>query len=165
MQDFISMAVKQLGVSEGQAKSATGGLLNLVQKNSSGADFSKLLGNLPGAQDLMKQATGGATGGGAGGGGGGSSGGLGGALGGLLGGGKSGGGLGSLASMASGALGKDSGAGQVASILGMLSNSGISADKAGGFVKMFTDYLSGKGGGDVVKQLLGNVPQLQQLLG
>ena len=84
---------------------------------------------------------------------------------GLLGGGKSGGGLGSLASMASGALWKDTGAGQVASILGMLCNSGISADKAGGFVKLFTDYLSGKGGGDVVKQLLGNVPQLQQLLG
>lgn len=159
MQDFINMAVKQLGVSEGQAKSATGGLLNLVQQNASGADFSKLLGNLPGAQDLMKQATGG-------GGGGGGGGGLGGALGGLLGGSKGGGGgLGNLASMAAGALGKDSGSGQVANILGMLSSSGISADKAGGFVKMFADYLSGNGGGDVVKQLLGNVPQLQQLLG
>ncbi|MFO0833084.1 MAG: DUF2780 domain-containing protein [Phycisphaerales bacterium] len=155
MQDFINMAVKQLGISDGQAKSATGGLLNMVQQHAGGADFSKLLGNLPGAGDLMQQAAGAAGGGG---------GGLGGALGGLMGGNK-GGGLGGLAAMASSALGKESGAGQVAGVVAMLSNSGISADKAGGFLRLFTDYLGSKGGGDVVKTLLSKAPQLQQLMG
>ncbi len=155
MQDFINMATKQLGISEGSAKQGTGALLSMVQQQLGAGDFSKLTGMLPGAQQLM---TGGAssTGGG----------GIAGALGGLMGGGKtSGGGLGALASAASGLLGKDAGGlGQIAGLVSQLSNAGIGTDKAGGFVKLFMDYVSGKGGGDVVSKLLRNA-DIKKLIG
>ncbi len=162
MQDFINMAVKQLGINEGQAKSATGGVLGMLQGQMGGGDFSKLMGMLPGAQDMLKGAPGGAAPASGGGG-------IGGALGGLLGGNKGGaggggggGGLGNLASMATSALGgKGGGAG---ALLGILGNSGLTGDKAGGFVKLFMDYVSGKGGGDLLKGAMGGV-DLKSLLG
>lgn len=155
MQDFINMATKQLGISEGAAKQGTGALLGMVQQQLGGGEFSKLTNMLPGAQQLM-----------GGGGGGGGAGGIAGALGGLMGGGKSGGGgLGALASAASGLLGKDAGGlGQMAGLVSQLSNAGIGTDKAGGFVKLFMDYVSGKGGGDIVTKLLGNA-DLKKLIG
>jgi hypothetical protein len=159
MQDFINMAVKQLGINEGQAKSATGGVLNMLQGQMGGGDFQKLAAMLPGAQDLMKGVAGGGESAGGGGG-------IAGALGGLLGGkssGGGGGGLGNLASMASGLLGGDKGGG-VNQLLGLLGNSGLSGDKAGGFLKMFMDYVGGKGGGDLLKGVLGNA-DLAKLLG
>lgn len=152
MQDFINMATKQLGISEGAAKQGTGALLGMVQQQLGGGEFSKLTSMLPGAQQLM-------------GGGGSSTGGIAGALGGLMGGKSGGGGLGALASAASGLLGKDAGGlGQIAGLVSQLSNAGISTDKAGGFVKLFMDYVSGKGGGDIVTKLLGNA-DLKKLIG
>ncbi|MFO0858293.1 MAG: DUF2780 domain-containing protein [Phycisphaerales bacterium] len=154
MQDFINMAVKQLGINESQAKSATGGVLGALQGQMPGGDFSKLMGMLPGAQDLLKGAAPAASSGG---------GGIGGALGGLLGGNKGGGGgLGNLASMASSALGGKGGG--ASALLGVLGNSGISGDKAGGFLKLFMDYVGGKGGGDLLKGITGGL-DLKSLLG
>jgi hypothetical protein len=156
MQDFINMATKQLGISEGAAKQGTGALLGMVQQQLGNGEFSKLTSMLPGAQQMM---SGGAAGGGSGGG-------IAGALGGLMGGGKSsGGGLGALASAASGLRGKDAGGlGQIAGLVSQLGNAGIGTDKAGGFVKLFMDYVSGKGGGDIVTKLLGNA-DLKKLIG
>lgn len=161
MQDFINMAVSQLGINEGQAKSATGGVLNMLQGQMGGGDFQKLVGMLRGSQDLMKGVAGG--GGSSGGGGGG---GIAGALGGMLG-GKSGGGggLGNLAGMASGLLGGNKGGGVgLNQMLGLLGNSGLSGDKASGFLKMFIDYVGGKGGGDLLKGVMGNT-DIAKLLG
>lgn len=152
MQDFINMAVKQLGINESQAKSATGGVLGTLQGQMPGGDFSKLMGMLPGAQDLIKGAAPAASSGG---------GGIGGALGGMLGGNK-GGGLGNLASMATGALGGKGGG--VNALLGVLGNSGLSGDKASGFLKLFMDYVGGKGGGDLLKGVTGGL-DLKSLLG
>jgi len=45
-----------------------------------------------------------------------------------------------------------------------LSNSGLSGDKAGGFVKLLTDYIGGKGGGDLIQGVLGKF-DLKSLLG
>lgn len=149
MQDFINMAVKQLGINEGQAKSATGGVLGMLQGQMGGGDFQKLMGLLPGAQDLMKGATAG--------GGGGGGGGIAGALGGMLGGKSGGGGLGGLANMASGLLGGDKGGGGAGQLLSLLGNSGLSGDTAGGFLKLFIDYVGGKGGGDLLKGVTGNM--------
>ena len=165
MQDFINMATKQLGISEGAAKQGTGALLGMVQQQLGGGDFSKLTSMLPGAQQLM---SGGSTATGADASAGG---GIAGALGGLLGGNKggssggSGGGLSALASAASGLFGKDAGGlGQIAGLVSQLSSAGIDADKAGGFVKLFIDYIDGKGGGDMVTKLLGNA-DLKKLIG
>jgi hypothetical protein len=160
MQDFINMATKQLGISDGAAKQGTGALLGMVQQQLGSGDFGKLTSMLPGAQQLM------GGGGGASGGASGGAGGIAGALGGLMGGGKgSGGGLGALASAASGLLGKDAGGlGQIAGLVSQLGNAGIGADKAGGFIKLFMDYLGNKGGGDLVTKLLGNA-DLKKLIG
>lgn len=146
MQEFIQMAVQQLGVSEGAAKGATGGLLGMIQKQAPAGDFDRLLSAVPGAKDLLGGATStpaapsGATSPAAG---------LGGALGGML--GKLGGNLpGSL--------------GQAASIVGMLQQHGIGADKAGGFVKLFSQFLQSKAGKDLAGNLLTKVPDLKSLL-
>jgi hypothetical protein len=152
MQDFINMAVSQLGINEGQARSATGGVLGMLQGQMGGGDFQKLVGMLPGAQELLKGATGAGAAAESGGG-------IGGALGGLLGGGSGSG----LAGMVSGLLGGDKGGG-VNQLLGLLGNSGLSGDKAGGFLKLFLDYVGGKGGGDLLKGVLGNA-DLAKLLG
>ncbi len=136
MNDFIQMAVSKLGVSEQSAKSATGGVLDMIQKQVGGGDFSKLLGAVPGAADLLKSAP--------------SSGGGGGGLGGILG-------------AASGLLGGK--AGSILGAASMLEKSGLSLDKAGPFVSMLMDYFKGKAGNDLVSQILGKVPDLKKLLG
>lgn len=135
MNDFIQMAVSKLGVSEQSAKSATGGVLDMIQKQVGGGDFSKLLGAVPGAADLLKTAP--ASGGG--------------------------GGLGGLLGAASGLLGAK--AGSILGAASMLEKSGLSLDKAGPFVSMLMDYFKGKAGNDVVSQILGKVPDLKKLLG
>ncbi|MCA9281115.1 MAG: DUF2780 domain-containing protein [Phycisphaeraceae bacterium] len=62
MQEFIQMAVEQLGMKESGAKKATGGLLNMIKDNAPKGDFQELLGKLPGAQEVMKDAGGGSGG-------------------------------------------------------------------------------------------------------
>lgn len=59
MQDFIKMVVDNLGTSEETARSATGGLLGLIQQHADKGDAAELLGKLPGAADLLKETSGG----------------------------------------------------------------------------------------------------------
>jgi hypothetical protein len=59
MQDFIKMVVDNLGTDEKTARSATGGLLGLIQKHADKSDADELMGKLPGAADLLKEAAGG----------------------------------------------------------------------------------------------------------
>ena len=59
MQDFIKMVVDNLGTDEKTARSATGGILGLIQQHADKGDADELMGKLPGAADLLKESTGG----------------------------------------------------------------------------------------------------------
>jgi hypothetical protein len=52
---FIAQATSQLGISTNDAEEATSGLLSLLKSNADGADFSSLLSNFGGAEDLMNK--------------------------------------------------------------------------------------------------------------
>lgn len=135
--DFISQATSKLGVSKDAASAATGGLGALIQKQVGAADFGKLASALPGLGDLVGKAGGG-----------------GGGLGGMLGG---------LAGKAGGLLG--GGGGAAAGALAAVTASGITPDKAGGFLSMFVDFAKKNVSADVLKGVLGKVPGLSNLLG
>ncbi|QQS09726.1 MAG: DUF2780 domain-containing protein [Phycisphaerales bacterium] len=158
MQEFIQMAVKQLGINEQQAKSATSGVLGLLQKNAPADAFSGVMNSVPGASDLLKGLGGNP---GASSGGGGGLGGLLGAASSVLGGAKQGGSsiLGAAGSLLGGKGGDALGA------LGFLSNSGLSLDKAGSFVNLLAGYLKDKAGAGTVDKLLGAVPELKKFIG
>jgi hypothetical protein len=168
MQDFINMAASQLGISTQQSSSATAGILGVLQKQMGGGDFSNLLGSLPGAGDILKQATGGAMGGGGASSGGGL-GALGGMLGGVLGGNKSGGGnaMGGIMQAASGLLGGNKGGGgDILGLLGgVLGNSGMSMDKLGPFMGLFLNYVQGQAGQGGLNSILGALPDLKKFIG
>jgi hypothetical protein len=154
MQDFINMAASQLGISTQQSSSATAGILGVLQKQMGGGDFSNLLGSLPGAGDILKQATGGA---------------MGGMLGGVLGGNKSGGGnaMGGIMQAASGLLGGNKGGGgDILGLLGgVLGNSGMSMDKLGPFMGLFLNYVQGQAGQGGLNSILGALPDLKKFIG
>lgn len=137
MNDFIQMAMSQLGLNQQTAQSATGSVLQMIQKNAPAGDFGKLLQSVPGAGDMLKMAGGTAGGGG--------------------------GGLGGLLGAASGLLGGKLGA--AAGALSMLEKSGLGADKIGPFANLLMGYLKNKGGADLVSGLLSNVPDLKKLMG
>ena len=136
MQEFIQMAVNQFGIKEETARSATGGLLQVLQKNVGAADFQNLQDAVPGASDLLESVSGG--------GGGGS------LLKGVMG-------------KALSAVGVEGGA--ALGIVGMLSQTGLGAKQVTEFVPMFVGYLKDKAGAGMVTQLLGKVPELKQLAG
>jgi len=54
--DIIQEIVKQVGVSESQAKGGAGLLFKLAKDKLSGADFSSLAKSIPQMNDLIKQA-------------------------------------------------------------------------------------------------------------
>jgi hypothetical protein len=137
MQEFIQMAASKLGISESQAGSATGGILNLIKQHAAPADAQQLLAKLPGADSLLAsapQVLGASTGGG-----------IGGMLGKVAGsmGGKAGGALGALA---------------------MLQGSGLDMSKISQFVPMFFNFIKGKAGNELVSRVLGKLPELAQMV-
>ena len=139
MQEFIDMAAGQLGISSDNARSATGGMLQMIQKGADGGAFQQLLGAVPGAADVLKaspQASG-----------------------------EGGGGslLGGLAGKAAGMLGGQ--AGGALGLVSLLGQSGLGASDAGKFASMFVTYLKGKAGADLVGQVLGGIPELKGLVG
>ena len=136
MQDFIRDAAAKLGIGEGQAASAAGGLFGLMKEHGDKADVSAMLQKLPGAQGLMDKAGGGG--------------------GGLL------GGLGGLGGAAGGLLG--GGAPKALGAAAMLSKTGLSADKLGSFMQLFTQYVQPLLGGDLLKRLTSKVPGLGDLI-
>ena len=135
MDQFIQKVVGELGVADDTARSATGGLLNLVKDNVDGGTFSELLGALPGADGLMGSA---------------SSDGGGGLLSGAL------GGIGS-------SLGGN--VGGAAKLLSVLQGAGLSTEQAGSFVGMLIEYVKSQGGSELVEKVLAGLPQLRSLAG
>lgn len=139
IQDFVQMAMQNLGTSESTTQSATGMILKLVQQKASGGDFQQLLGGLTGAEGLMNAVPDASSGGG------------------------SGGLMGMIMSKVGSLFG-----GQAAGALGLLSQlqqSGLSADQAGPLASQFVNFAKENVGGDVVNNLVGSVPELKQLVG
>ncbi len=134
MNEFIQMAVSNLGLSEDSATSATGGLLQLIKKQVGGEDADQLLQNFPGSGELLDKATGAASGGG---------------LGGLL---------SSVGSMFGGKLGA------VAGLAGTLGSSGLSTDKFGPFLDLFVGFVKDKASPELVERILTQLPELKKLL-
>ncbi len=133
MDEFISMVTKQLGIDESQSKSATGGILNVIKGQLDESTFGSLLGQLPGAESLLKEAGSAQPAGG-------------------------GGLMGSLTSMAGGLLGGK--AGGIADITKAIGSSGISLDKASGFLTMLVSFLKDKLGDEVFSKLAASLPGL-----
>ncbi|MDJ0806645.1 MAG: DUF2780 domain-containing protein [Gammaproteobacteria bacterium] len=133
--DFIQMAVSNLDLSEDTARSATGGLLQMIQDKVGGDEASQLMEQLPGSQELMSIASDG----------------------------NSGGGLGGLVSQVGSMLGGN--LGSAAGLLGMLGDAGLSADKLGPFASLFVGFLKDRIDSGVVDQIMEKLPELQELLG
>lgn len=130
MQEFIQMVTSRLGISDSQAKTATGGLLKGLQQHVNEKDFQELQQKLPGSQEAMQEAPQQESGGG-----------------------------GLLSQM--GGLG--GGLGSVGGLVAPLLKSGLSQDKASGFIQMFMDYVRGKAGAGLMDRIVGQVPGLSAL--
>gem|GEM_PF-798041 len=55
--NLIGQLTSEVGISDTQANTAVGGILNLLKDNTDGSDVSSLIDGLPGAESLMSQAT------------------------------------------------------------------------------------------------------------
>lgn len=64
MEDFIKLAVEQLGINEDQGRSAAGGVFDLIKKQMADGDFAELANKLPGLDGLLEAAPSGDGGGG-----------------------------------------------------------------------------------------------------
>ena len=139
IQEFIQMAVQNLGVTEQTAQGATGGILQMVKEKVSGGDFQQLLGGLQGAEGLLGEAPQGA-----------SKGAGGGLLGGVIG----------AAASAIGGTG-----GSALNLGALLSGAGLSADKLAPFVSLFMNFAKQHLDSGLVSRLLGQLPDLKNLAG
>lgn len=136
MDEFIQLVTKQLGVSSETSKSATGGILKMLQDQLGGELFAKVQAQLPGVQGLIgaadKTGTGAADAGG-----------------GLM---------GSLTSMAGSLLGGK--AKGLAEITAALTKSGLSIEKIPQFMTLLIDFLKDKLGNDLFATLAAKLPEL-----
>lgn len=136
MDEFIQLVTKQLGVSSETSKSATGGILKMLQDQLGGELFAKVQAQLPGVQGLIgaadKAGTGAADAGG-----------------GLM---------GSLTSMAGSLLGGK--AKGLAEITAALTKSGLSVEKIPQFMTLLIDFLKDKLGNDLFATLAAKLPEL-----
>lgn len=140
MNELIQMVAGGLGTSESSAKTATAGMLRMIKSRAGKADFSELLGKLPGADSLLAQEPEEKKPGA----------GAGGLMGGML---------GSAASAVGGNVGSAAG------LLGVLGSAGIDPSKAGSFAGIFLGYIKGKAGNDLLQKVLSSVPDLKKLAG
>ncbi len=131
--EFISMVTSKLGIGESESRSATGGILKMLQEQLDDSTFGSLMEKLPGASALLSEAETGDSGG------------------------EGGGLMGSLKSMAGGLLG---GGGGAAGVAKALSDSGIGLDKAGGFLARLVAFLKEKLGDDMFATIASKVPGL-----
>jgi hypothetical protein len=138
MKEFIQMAVSRLGTSEGNARSAAGGILQFLQNQGDKGDFSELLGKVPGASDLLQKAQP-------------SSGQE-----------PAGGVLGAFSQTAGSVVGGN--LGSQMGLMGILKGSGLDATQAGTFMSMFVKFLKEKAGADLIGKLLQRLPDLKKLV-
>ena len=135
MQEFIDLVTSQLGVGESESKSATSGIMGFIKEQLDDSSFSDLIGKLPGAEEFLADndpaAAAQSSGGGL---------------------------LGSLTSMAGSLMG-GKGAG-IAGVVAAIAASGISVDKAGGFLTALISFIKDKLGNDGFSELASKIPDL-----
>ena len=135
IQQFIQTAAGSLGVSEDTAKSATGGLFGFLGDKLPSGDLQSLLGELPGAADLMPSGGGDQVGGGL---------------------------LGGVAKLAGDVVGGKLGA--AAGIVGSLTQGGLDVGQVGGFVTQFLGFAKENVSGDLLERILSQVPDLKNVI-
>lgn len=135
MDEFIQMVTKQLGVSDATGKSATGGILKMIQDQLGSDLFAKVQEQLPGVQGLIGAAE-------------------------KSGAAETGGGglMGSLTSMAGSLLGGK--AKGYADILSALTKSGLSAEKIPQYLSLLVGFLKEKLGSDLFAKVVAKLPEL-----
>jgi hypothetical protein len=140
MDELIQQLTAKLGIDESVAQAATGKAMAMVKENVGDDLFNKISSAVPGASDVADAGAeeplpseGG------------------------------GGMLGSLASMASSALGGSAGSGlELGAALG---DAGLPTDQMGSFVSTIVAFLKDKVGDEVMDQVLAKFPMLKTLIG
>ena len=138
MDQIIKTLSQSLGLPEPAVRAGVGIILNFVKQKSAdsgNAQFTALLGLLPGASALMSSTPAGDAGGGA---------------------------LGGLLAKAGGLLGGN--LGDAAAALGALQGAGIPMDKAGELASGFFTEAKGVAGDDAVNAVLKNLPAIASML-
>lgn len=139
MDEFISMVTEKLGIGEAEGKSATAGILGMIQGQMDESTFKTVLDKLPGAESLLQDGTAAeqdtGTGGGL---------------------------LGSLSSMAGGLLGGGKKSG-MAGMAAALAGSGLGLDKIGDFVSMLMGFLKDKLGDDTFQSVVSAIPGMDKM--
>ena len=134
MDEFIQLAVNNLGLSESTARTATGGLLQSIQNQVGGEDARQLMLQLPGSEALIKNLASQSES-------------------------RECGGLVSKIGILFG--GKVSAA---TGLVGILDETGLGVDEIGPFTSLFVYYLKGKVSYKLVDRILGRLPELQRML-
>ena len=130
MEDFIKMAAGQLGLGEGETRSATGGVIDLIKGQLDAGTFSQIAEKIPGFDSLGSDSAEADSGGG-------------GMLGGLM---------GQAASMLGGDLGKAAG------VLDIFNKAGMDTEKGGSFLSMFVDFVKDKVGDELWSNIAAYIP-------
>lgn len=139
MDEFISMVTEKLGIGETEGKSATAGILGMIQGQLDESTFKSVLDKLPGAEALLSEETSAQQNTGTG-----------------------GGLLGSLTSMAGGLLGGGKKSG-MAGMAAALAGSGLGLDKIGDFVSMLMGFLKDKLGEDTFQSVISSIPGMDEM--
>ena len=137
MEELIQRIVTSVGIPESLAKTAVGIILNMFQKEGDAGAVASLMNAMPGAGDLASAAASATSDG------------------------DSGGGLGGLMGAAASMLGGDS---PVMGMVGDLTGAGLSIDQAKGVGSELMNFATEKAGSDVVAEVAGSIPGLDQLL-
>ena len=140
MDELIQQLTAKLGIDESVANAATGKAMAMVKEHAGDDLFGKIASAIPGASDVAEagaeEALPSEGGGGM---------------------------LGSLASMASSALGGSAGSGlELGAALG---DAGLPTDKMGSFVSTIVAFLKDKAGDEVMDQVMDKFPMLKTLIG
>lgn len=149
MEELIGRITNAVGIDENLAQTAVGVILGFLNKEGPSDAMGQLMGAIPGAEDLLAQASD-ATGEGGGG--------LGGLAAGLMGG--SGGGLGGLAGAVGGLMG-GSGGGLMAAASELM-GAGLEMDQIQGVAQEVVGFAREKAGDDVVNQIVSQIPGMEQ---
>ena len=139
MDELIKQLTDKLGVDSSIADAATGKAMAMIKEHAGGELFSKISSAIPGASEAADAGAQPAE--------------------------ESGGGglLGSLAGIASQAIGGS--AGDALGMASSLGDAGLQADQMGGFAETVINFLKEEVGDEIVEQLLEKVPMLKGLIG
>ncbi|MDG1287327.1 MAG: DUF2780 domain-containing protein [Rickettsiales bacterium] len=135
IEQFIGLATQQLGISQDDAEQATSGLLSVLQGQAGEVDFSSLLSQIGGAEQLMNKFETGTN----------------------LGGGDAGGLMGNLMGAVGGMLGGGSTASSLVGMAGLLSQLNLDSGQLGSLASLFFDFIKGNAGDSLAQSLMGGL--------